>query len=108
MRSIKSWSDIDPKDRAACKGFVAPVHSDVANCTDKVVTRQVGTAKPGFPNNGTITISNADGAPTVVNSEVTALDKQVLAADLFDVPAEYRQVNLELNSSPPQPHRQLR
>ena len=45
---IDGWY-IDLKDRAACKGFVPPVHSDVANCTDKVVTRQVGTAKPGFP-----------------------------------------------------------
>jgi len=88
---IDGWY-IDLKDRAACKGFVPPVHSDAANCTDKVVTRQVGTAKPGFPINETITISNPDGPPTVVNSEVTALDKQTLAADLFDVPADYRQV----------------
>ena len=79
---IDGWY-IDLKDRAACKGFVPPIHSDVANCTDKVVTRQVGTAKPGFPINETITISNPDGPPTVVNSEVTALDKQTLAADLF-------------------------
>ena len=45
---IDGWY-IDLKDRAACKGFVPPVHSDVANCTDKVVTRQVGTANRGSP-----------------------------------------------------------
>lgn len=63
-------------------------------CRDRYETKQVGTAKRGYPVYEKMTMFDESGKETysMVN-EVVELSKATLDAGLFDVPADYRKVN---------------
>ena len=65
--------------------------------------RRSGNGKPGYPLSESITFHNADNSTTKIDVTSTAMPKQVLEADKFDVPANYRQVSslAELSSASP-------
>jgi hypothetical protein len=59
-------------------------------CQDRVVTKQLGTARLGFPLSLTTTTYGPDGRVTSTStSEVSELSRTPLDAALFDVPAGY-------------------
>ncbi|HEX8069565.1 MAG TPA: hypothetical protein VF546_06420 [Pyrinomonadaceae bacterium] len=62
-------------------------------CQDRVVTKQTGTGRLGYPLQVTTTIYGPDGSVTSTSStEVVELSRAPLAAALFDVPAGYTEV----------------
>jgi hypothetical protein len=64
-----------------------------AGCTDRYETKQVGTAKRGYPVYEKMTMFGEDGREsfTTVN-EVVELSQATLDAALFEAPADYREV----------------
>ena len=89
---IDGWyADIN-KDQAGCQDSLPPVRQ-TEGCTDRVVVHRSGTGRPGYPLSQTITLHNPDSSTTKIDIATVALPKQALAADQFDVPANYRQVN---------------
>lgn len=62
-------------------------------CEDKHVSKQIGTAKRGYPVYEKMTMFDKDGKESyTMISEVLELSKAALDAALFDVPADYREV----------------
>jgi len=88
---IDGWY-IDIKDQANCQRF-SPFIKDVQGCHDHVVLKQTGSAKPGLAVQETISLTNGDDQPMVITTEVTELKKGALAPELFDAPADYKQVS---------------
>src|SRR5215813_12121255 len=84
----------------ACQSF-SPVpsssgsSSDSASggCQDKILFKQSGSVKPGYPVQETMTIQNDKNPPTTITTEVTQIEKTPLAPELFGVPADYNQVS---------------
>jgi hypothetical protein len=71
---------------------VAP--STKPDCIDRIVSKRTGTANPGFLLNGTMKMYGADGKEQMTQTiETLELSRSPLAASLFDVPQDYRQVN---------------
>lgn len=102
---IDGWYADLSKEQTGCAHFVPPVQQG-ENCHDRVVARRIGSGKPGYPLRESITMHNADTSTTTVTTQVSELTKQQdLPAELFDIPAQYRQVNSasELNSRPQAP-----
>ncbi|MBX3293820.1 MAG: DUF4412 domain-containing protein [Acidobacteria bacterium] len=63
-------------------------------CTDKVVQKNNGTGKTGYPLLQKMTFYGDDGKPShTMTSEVVELSKGTLNASLFEVPSDYREVN---------------
>src|ERR1043166_7302855 len=89
---IDGWyADIN-KDHASCQQSLPPVRL-TNGCNDQIISHHSGTAKPGFPLTETITLHNADGSTMKIDAATTVMPKAALAADQFDVPATYHQVN---------------
>lgn len=62
-------------------------------CRDKYVSKQIGTAKRGYPVYEKMTMFDKDGKETyTMVSEVIELSKATLDAALFEVPKNYREV----------------
>lgn len=62
-------------------------------CQDRYVTKQVGTAKRGYPVWEKVTMFNPSGAESFSTiTEVVEFSNATLDASLFDVPAGYREV----------------
>ena len=95
---VDGWFADISKERAACESFAPPVQQG-SGCHDTVISRRVGSGKPGYPLQESITMPQADGTTTTVSIQISELSKQDLPAEMFDVPAGYRQVNslAELN-----------
>ncbi len=89
---IDGWYADVTKDQASCQQYLPPVRQ-VEGCNDRVISHRSGAGKPGYPLSETITLHNADSSTTKIDVATTAMPKQALAADQFDVPAGYRQVN---------------
>lgn len=63
-------------------------------CTDKVVQKNNGTGKTGYPLLQKMTFYGDDGKPShTMTSEVVELSKGTLNTSLFEVPSDYREVN---------------
>jgi hypothetical protein len=88
---IDGWY-IDVKEQAGCQRF-SPYINDVQGCHDRIVLNQAGTLRPGLAVQETVSITNGDNPPMVITREVTELKKGPLAQELFDLPADYRQVS---------------
>lgn len=103
MFDIDGWFADVSKDQAACATFAPPVQQG-NGCKDKVISRRVGSGKPGYPIEEDIAIATPDGGTMTVTVRVSELSKQALAAEMFDVPAAYRQVSslAEMNGTAPQ------
>jgi len=67
--------------------------SSKSDCGDEVRYKTVGQGKPGFPVLQTVTTTSQDGKPQTMTTEVIELSQQTLDARLFDIPADYKQVN---------------
>jgi hypothetical protein len=102
---IDGWYADLSKEQTGCAHFVPPVQQG-QGCNDRVVARRIGSGKPGYPLRESITMHNADTTATTVTVQVSELTKQQdLPTELFDIPAQYRQVNsaAELNGGPQAP-----
>jgi len=75
-------------------------------CQDRYVTKQVGTAKKGYPVWEKTTMLDPSGAETFSTiNEVVEFSHETVDASLFEVPAGYRQVNdfaSAFSATPPQ------
>jgi len=101
---IDGWFADISKERASCETF-APPPPQGTQCHDTVISRRVGSGKPGYPLQENITMPTPDGGTMTVGILTSELNKeQKLRAEMFDVPAGYRQVPTlaELNSGAPQ------
>ena len=93
---IDGWY-IDAEFALECESGVAykpytPPSS--GGCQDRYVTKQVGTAKKGYPVWEKTTMFDPNGAESFSTvNEVLEFSHATLEASLFDVPAGYRQVN---------------
>lgn len=101
---IDGWFADISKEQAGCSSLAPPVQQS-NGCNDKVIAKRVGSGKPGYPIQENITMATADGSKTTVGIQFSEISKQQLPAEMFDVPAGYRQVNslAELNGIAPQP-----
>lgn len=100
---IDGWFADITKEQSACATLAPPVQQS-NGCTDKVISRRMGSGKPGYPLQENITMPTPDGGTMTVGILTSELTKQALPDELFDVPAGYRQVNTlaELNGTAPQ------
>ena len=98
---IDGWYADIAKEQAGCQHFTPPVR-EAEGCHDRVVSRHRGTAKLGYPLSENITMHNADASTTNISVKVSEISKQPLESELFDAPANYKQVNsvAELNAAP--------
>lgn len=87
---IDGWY-ADIKEQASCGVSLPPIRQQQA-CADRVVLHRKGTAKPGFPLLETVTVKNNDASTTKVEINTLGVTKDTLAANLFDTPANYREV----------------
>jgi hypothetical protein len=87
---IDGWY-ADIKEQTSCGLSVPPVPQE-GSCSDRLVVIRKGTGKPGYPLAQSITIHNEDSTTTKLEISASDIDKQSLSADLFDVPAGYREV----------------
>lgn len=98
---IDGWFADVSKELASCATIAPPVQQ-AAGCQDRIIARRVGSGKLGYPLQETITMPTPDGGTMNVGVQISEISKQELSADLFDVPAGYRQVHsvAELNGLP--------
>jgi hypothetical protein len=89
---IDGWYTDALKEQTSCALALPPVNA-AENCSDKLVVHRKGTAKAGYPLAQAITMQNDDGSSTKIDISTSEISKQALKADLFDVPASYREVN---------------
>ncbi|HJT72286.1 MAG TPA: hypothetical protein VJ731_18955, partial [Terriglobales bacterium] len=101
---IDGWFADISKEQSACASLAPPVQQS-NGCTDKVISRHLGTGKAGYPLQENITMPTPDGGTMTVGIITSELTRQALPDELFDVPAGFRQVNslAELNGAQPQP-----
>lgn len=99
---IDGWYADLSKDQAGCQQALPPVRLS-EGCHDRVVMHRAGAGKPGYPLSENITIHGADGSSTAVTVQVADVGKPSLAADLFDVPSGYREVNSAAEMNAPAP-----
>jgi hypothetical protein len=97
---IDGWFADISKEQTSCSVLGPPVQVGTG-CRDTVISRRVGSGKLGYPLAENITMPTPDGGTTTVSIQVSELTKQELPAELFDVPAGYRQVSslAELNGA---------
>jgi hypothetical protein len=89
---LDGWYADLAKEQAGCAHFVPPVHQGDA-CHDPVISKRIGSGKPGYPITETITMHNADASATSVTTQTEELTKQEnLPDELFDIPPGYHQV----------------
>jgi len=67
--------------------------SSKSDCGDEVRYKTTGDGKPGFPVLQTVTTTAQDEKPQTMTLEVVEMSQETLDAKLFDIPADYKQVN---------------
>lgn len=89
---LDGWYADIATEQAGCAHFVPPVRQG-DNCHDSVISKRIGSGKPGYPLVEAITMHNADASTTTVKTQTEELTKQEnLPAELFDIPPGYHQV----------------
>jgi len=100
--SSKSTYDIDGwyidlktvPGAGTCRAFTpASSSGDPGGCLDKILYKQEGSVKVGYPVQETMTITIDKNPPYTISSEVTGIQKGPLDAALFEAPMDYRQVS---------------
>lgn len=101
---IDGWFADLSKERASCETFVPPPQQGTG-CHDAVISRRVGSGKPGYPLQENITMPTPDGGTVTVGQQISEISRQNFSAEMFEVPATFRQVGslAELNGPSPQP-----
>jgi hypothetical protein len=97
---IDGWY-ADIAKELSCSQSLPPV-KQTDSCSDRVIVRRKGTGKLGYPLHESITLRNDDASATKIEVTTSDISKPTLAAELFDVPAGYREVKsmAELYSVP--------
>src|SRR5438552_3274591 len=95
------YADVSKDMAAACQQFLPPVRQN-DGCSDRVIRKRSGSAKPGYPLTETVTLHNADGSTTAIGVQTSEISKQTLEKELFDVPPGYTEVKslAELKTGP--------
>lgn len=88
---IDGWFADISKEQSACAVIAPPVRQG-NGCHDTIVARMSGSGKAGYPLREEITMPQPNGSNVTVAIQVSEISKQQLPAELFDVPAGYRQV----------------
>jgi hypothetical protein len=88
---IDGWYADITKEQLSCSQFLPPV-KQAETCSDRIIVRRKGTGKLGYPLLESITLQNEDATATKIEVTTSDISKQVLKADLFEVPAGYREV----------------
>jgi hypothetical protein len=88
---IDGWYADIAKEQIGCSQSLPPVRQ-AETCSDRVIVHRKGTGKPGYPLHETITLQNEDATATKIEITTSGISKQILKADLFDVPTGYREV----------------
>jgi hypothetical protein len=99
---VDGWyADISKEMSGACQQFLPPVRQP-EGCSDRVIRKRSGSAKPGFPIQENLTLHSADGSTQQVGVITSEISKPTLEKELFDVPAGYREVktSAELSGAP--------
>jgi hypothetical protein len=104
---VDGWYADVAKGMGACQQFLPPVQQN-EGCTDRVIRKRSGSAKPGYPLVETLTFHNADGSTAQIGMQTSEITKPNLEKELFDVPAGYREVKsvAELKGAAPAPQMQ--
>jgi hypothetical protein len=95
------YTDLSKDLASACQQFLPPVRQG-EGCSDQVIRKRSGSAKTGYPLTETLTLHNADGSTTQIGVQTSAISKQTLEKELFDIPAGYIEVKTlaELKGGP--------
>jgi hypothetical protein len=95
------YADLSKEMSSACQQFLPPIRQN-DGCSDRVIRKRSGSAKPGYPLAETISLQNADGTTTQVGVQTSELSRQPLEKELFEIPAGFREVKTtaELNGAP--------
>jgi len=89
---IDGWFADISKELDGCAAIAPPVQQG-GGCHDTVISRRVGSGKPGYPLQESISMPAPDGSKTIVTVQISELTKQNLPPEMFDVPEGYRKVN---------------
>jgi hypothetical protein len=89
---IDGWYADIGREISACSAFNPPVQQ-AQGCNDRIVKRLTGSGKLAYPLLEHITFHNGDGTPMDVTIQTSDISKQPLEPELFEVPANYTQVN---------------
>jgi hypothetical protein len=94
------YADLSKEMSSACQQFLPPIRQN-DGCSDRVIRKRSGSAKPGYPLAETISLQNADGTTTQVGVQTSELSRQPLEKELFEIPAGFREVKTtaELNGA---------
>ncbi len=97
---IDGWYADLSKEPLSCSQSLPPIKL-APNCADSIVVHHKGTAKPGYPLHETIILQNNGADPTKIEVATSEISKEPLKSELFDVPADFREVHsqMELYSS---------
>jgi hypothetical protein len=99
---VDGWyADISKEMSGACQQFLPPVRQP-EGCSDRVIRKRSGSAKPGYAISENLTLHSADGSTQQIGVLTSEITKPTLEKELFDIPAGYREVktSAELNGTP--------
>jgi hypothetical protein len=88
---VDGWYADVSKEFSSCQQAL-PLVRQGESCNDRVIHKQSGSGKPGYPVSQNLILHNPDGSTTEVGFVASEISKQTLDKDLFDVPAGYREV----------------
>ena len=92
---IDGWYADLAKEQVSCSQSLPPVKL-AANCTDRIVVRHKGTAKPGYPLHETITLQNDGANAAKIEVATSEISKETLKPELFEVPADFHEVHSDV------------
>ncbi len=98
---VDGWyADIAKDMTGACQHFLPPIRQN-EGCSDRVIRKRSGSAKPGYPLVENLTLHNADGSASEIGVLTSEITKPTLEKELFEVPAGFREVKTaaELNGT---------
>jgi hypothetical protein len=95
------YADISKEMLTACQQFLPPIRQS-EGCSDRIIRKQSGSGKLGYPLAESLTLRNPNGGTTQIGSQTSEISKQPLEKELFEIPAGYTQVKslAELNGGP--------
>jgi hypothetical protein len=98
------YADLTREMSSACQQVLPPVHQ-AQGCSDTVIRKRSGSARPGYPLMEKLLLHNTDGTTTELSVQTAEISKQPLEKELFDIPGGYQEVHslAELNGGPKPP-----
>ena len=79
---IDGWFADISKEQNVCAAL-APAVQQADGCSDRVIAKRLGSGKPGYPLQESITMPAPDGSTQTVTIQVAELSKQELSAEMF-------------------------